>query len=96
MRVRWRWLSAASRTGTEKPAMTAPHEFVIHIDNATFKVDKTSMTGIEIKALAGRDASYQLFRERKGSDPDQLVGDNDTIQFEHGEHFYTVPQATFG
>ena len=76
--------------------MTSPHTFVIHIDGKEFKTDKTSMTGIEIKALAGRDSSYQLFRERKGSDPDQLVGDSETIQFEHGEHFYTVPQATFG
>lgn len=73
-----------------------PHEIVIHIDGQEFKVDKTSMTGIEIKALAGKDATVQLFRERKGNDPDQLVGDGDTIQFEHGEHFYTVPPATFG
>lgn len=72
------------------------NELVIHIDGKTYKVSKTSMTGIEIKALAGRDATYQLFRERKGNDPDQLVNDGETIQFEHGEHFYTVPPATFG
>jgi hypothetical protein len=73
-----------------------PGEIVIHIDGKEYKPEKSSMTGIEIKALAGKDATSQLFRERKGNDPDQLVGDHDTIQFEHGEHFYTVPPATFG
>lgn len=71
-------------------------QIVIHIDGKEYNVTETSMTGIQIKALAGKDATYQLFRERKGHDPDQLVGDGDTITFEHGEHFYTVPPATFG
>ena len=68
----------------------------IHIDGKEYKVDVSSMTGIALKALAGRDATYQLFRERKGHDPDQLVGDNNSVTLEHGEHFYTVPPATFG
>jgi multiubiquitin len=76
--------------------MTDKHEVVIHIDGKEFKTAKTSMTGIEIKALAGRDASYQLFLEQKGSDPDKLIGDGETVELRNGEHFYTVPQATFG
>jgi hypothetical protein len=71
-------------------------ETVIHIDNAEFKVKETSLTGIQLKALAGKDATYQLFLEKKGHDPDQLIGDNDTVTLEDGEHFYTVPPATFG
>lgn len=76
--------------------MTGKDEIVIHIDGKEYKTTKTSMTGIEIKALAGRDGSYQLFLERKGSDPDKLIGDSETIELRNGEHFYTVPQATFG
>ncbi len=72
------------------------HELVIHIDGKEYKPTTKSMTGIEIKALAGRDASYQLFLEMKASDPDKLIGDSETIELRNGEHFYTVPQATFG
>ena len=71
-------------------------QIVIHIDGKEYKVTETSMTGIQIKALAGKDGTYQVFRERKGHDPDQLIGDSDTVTFEPGEHFYTVPPATFG
>lgn len=76
--------------------MPDKHEIVIHVDGKEYKPAKTSMTGIEIKALAGRDASYQLFLEQKGSDPDKLIGDSETVDLRNGEHFYTVPQATFG
>ena len=76
--------------------MTEKHEIVIHVDGKEYKTSNTSMTGIEIKALGGRDASYQLFLERKGSEPDKLIGDSETIELRNGEHFYTVPQATFG
>ena len=54
------------------------------------------MTGVQIKALAGKDAQYQLFLEQKGNDPDKIIGDHDSVQMENGLHFYTVPAATFG
>ena len=76
--------------------MAHEHEFEIHIDGKPYKVAKSSMTGIEIKALASRDATYQLFLERPGNDPDELIGDSQTVTIKSGEHFYTVPPATFG
>jgi len=76
--------------------MAEHHQTVIHIDGKEFKVEKTSMTGIELKALAGRDSTYQLFLEKTGNDPDQLIGDAQTVELKNGEHFYTVPPATFG
>jgi len=69
---------------------------VIHIDNQQHKVDVTSMSGAQLKALAGRDATYQLFLEEKGNEPDRLIQDTDSIQLRNGMHFYTVPPATLG
>ena len=74
----------------EKPA------FVIHIDGVEYKVSQASLTGIQIKALAHKDAQYQLFLEQHGNDPDKLIGDTEGVQMKNGLHFYTVPPATFG
>lgn len=73
-----------------------PREFVIHVDAAQFKVADTTMNGAQIKALAGKDPQYQLFLEKKGNDPDQLIADTYSVVIENGQHFYTVPPATFG
>jgi len=35
--------------------------FVIHVDGKEFKVEKTTLSGAEIKTLVGKDNSYQLF-----------------------------------
>jgi hypothetical protein len=78
------------------PSDPHPHEFEIHIDGKPYKVTKTSMTGIELKTLANRDATVQLFLERKGNDPDQMIQDSQTVDIKNGEHFYTVPPATMG
>lgn len=70
--------------------------FVIHIDAKEFKVDQQYMTGAQLKALVAKDASYQLFQELPGNEPDRLVSDTDSIKMSNGLHFYTVPPATFG
>jgi len=70
--------------------------FTIHVDAQVFKVDKATMNGAEIKALAGKDASYQLFEELPGNEPDKLIPDNESVTMKNGLHFYTVPPATFG
>ena len=81
--------------------MTEPHhenpkEVVIHIDHVQHKVSVTGMTGAQLKALAGKDASYQLFLEEQGNDPDRLISDTQSITLKNGMHFYTVPPATLG
>ncbi len=78
----------------EKP--DKPHEFVIHVDGQEFKVTETSLTGAQIKAIAGKDVQYQLFLEMHGNDPDKLVNDTESVSIKNGMHFYTVPPATFG
>ena len=71
-------------------------EVVIHIDNVQHKVSVNGMTGAQLKALAGKDASYQLFLEEQGNDPDRLINDTQSITLKNGMHFYTVPPATLG
>lgn len=70
--------------------------FQIHIDKKLYKVDKLTITGAELKALAGLDGTYQLFLEEKGDKPDRQINDNDVVQMENGLHFFASQPATFG
>ena len=56
----------------------------------------STMTGAQIKALAQKDAQYQLFHEQHGNDPDLLITDDAVVQIRNGQHFYTVPSASLG
>jgi hypothetical protein len=70
--------------------------FTIHVDHHVFKIEKTSMTGAEIKALANLDATYQLFLEEPGDAPDRQIADGESVAMENGLHFYASQPATFG
>jgi len=70
--------------------------FVIHIDGEKKDVNQTTLSGAQLKALVGKDSTYQLFQELPGNEPDRLIGDTDAVQMRNGLHFYTVPPATFG
>jgi len=70
--------------------------FVIHIDSEKKDVNQTTLSGAQLKALVGKDSTYQLFQELPGNEPDRLISDTDAIQMSNGLHFYTVPPATFG
>ena len=70
--------------------------FVIHIDGETKDVSQTTLSGAQLKALVGKDSTYQLFQELPGNEPDRLINDTDAVQMRNGLHFYTVPPATFG
>ncbi len=71
-------------------------QFEIHVDGQHFTVHQSSMTGVQIKALVGKDAQYQLFEEIAGNAEDKLIGDNDSVAIRNGLHFYTVVSASFG
>ena len=71
-------------------------KFSIHIDGRVFHVESTSMTGAELKALAGVDQQYAIFLEGHGHDADKQIGDTEGVSIKSGLHFYTVPPATFG
>ena len=71
-------------------------KFSIHIDGKQYSVEKSSMTGSEIKELAGKDPQFQVFLEGHGKDPDRHIGDAEAVEIKSGLHFDTVPPATFG
>lgn len=72
------------------------HEFTIFIDAVKYHVDKTSMTGAEIKALAHIDAQYQLYLEEQGDQPDRAISDTYAVSIRNDMHFYAIPPATMG
>jgi hypothetical protein len=85
----------------ENPQSTAlggdtKREYTIFIDARPYVVDKTSMTGAEIKALAHIDAQYQLYLEEQGDQPDKPIRDNEAVHIRNDMHFYAIPPATMG
>jgi hypothetical protein len=78
-------------TGEEKR-----HDFTIFIDAVRYTVDKTSMTGAEIKALAHLDAQYQLYLEEHGDRPDKPIRNDEAVAIRNDLHFYAIPPATMG
>lgn len=77
-------------TGEEK------HGFTIFIDAVRYLVEKTSMTGAEIKALAHIDAQYQLYEEERGDRPDKPIRNDESVPIRNDLHFYAIPPATMG
>jgi multiubiquitin len=72
------------------------HEFVIFIDAIRYTITQSSMTGAQLKALAGKDAQYQLYLEVQGDHPDKLIADDESVAIKNDMHFYALPPATFG
>lgn len=73
-----------------------PHEFKIFIDAVAYTVTQTTMSGAQLKALAGKDAQYQLYLEEEGDRPDKPIADTESVTIREDMHFYAIPPATFG
>jgi hypothetical protein len=72
-----------------------PYHFFV--DAKKFETDKVSLTGLEIKTIAGVPGNYQLFLEEEGDTPDRAISDGESVALDHREkHFFAVPPATFG
>lgn len=74
-------------------------EFHFYVDAKRYETDKPSLTGLEIKTIAGITPTYQLFLEEEGDQPDRAISDGEAVELKRGEktrHFYAVPPATFG
>jgi hypothetical protein len=74
-------------------------KYHFYVDSKRYETEKSSLTGAEIKSIAGVTPTYQLFLEEEGDKPDKPISDGETVVLEHGEdtrHFYAVPPATFG
>ncbi len=73
------------------------NHFEFFVDGKKFETEKSSVSGADIKRIAGIDATYQLFLEEEGETPDRPISDLDTVVLEHKtKHFFAVPPATFG
>lgn len=71
--------------------------YSLFIDAKPFQTDSRSITGAEIKQMAGITPTYQLFIEEAGDTPDRPIADSEAVDLEGEEkHFFAVPPATFG
>jgi hypothetical protein len=88
--------SASGQGESGKPG--APKQFKIVVDGHQLESAESRLTGLQIKALAGVDATFGLFLEGRGERPDRPIGDGDIIDLDsHGkERFYTAPPANYG
>jgi hypothetical protein len=74
-----------------------PATYHFFVDNKKFETDRVSLTAMEIKAVAGVPANYQLFLEEQGDAADQALSDSQGVDLQNPpKHFYAVPPATFG
>jgi hypothetical protein len=71
-----------------------PDKHEIFINEVKHDVDADSLSGAQLRALAGVPADYQLFLEQPGDD--KPIADGDSVKLKNGMKFYTLPPATFG
>lgn len=67
------------------------------VDGKKYDVEQSSLTGADVKRIAGVNPTYQLFQEEEGDQPDMPIADSTGIDLSKGvKHFFAVPAATFG
>lgn len=67
------------------------------INSQQYFVPDTTVTGVQLKEIAGIPVANQLFREEPGSHPDTLIRDDETFELRRpGEHFYDLPVGVVG
>lgn len=71
--------------------------FHFFVDNTKYETNRSSLSGMEIKAIASVAANYQLFLEEHGDAADRQISDGEGVDLNNPpKHFYAVPPATFG
>lgn len=70
------------------------HEFTVIVNNQQYKTTHKTLTGSEIKKLAGVPADYELF-EIKGSES-VPVGNDQSVHIHERIEFRAIPAGTFG
>ena len=71
------------------------HHFFV--DAEKYETELAFLTGADIKRIAGVTATYQLFLEEEGDNPDRAISDGENVTLtDKVKHFYAVPPATFG
>mgnify|MGYP001206389234 CR=1 FL=1 len=68
----------------------------IRINSEHYQVDVTSMTGLQIKQLAGIAAGNHLFVDTPGNGDDEQILDDRVVELRSGMAFYDVPVGNLG
>lgn len=68
----------------------------IFINDDAYSVDQPTMTGSELKALAGIAPENQLFEDAPGHHDDPQVLDDSPFELKSGMKFYDVPAGNLG
>jgi len=86
-------------TDTTTPPADAPYakpepakDLVIHIDRKQYKVDRSPITGAEIRQLVGLGGDVDLYLEETGDAEDRLIGDDEAVDLRNGLHFFSTPR----
>jgi len=81
----------------EKSEHQKPKLYHFFVDAKKYETEHSSLTGADIKRIAGVTATYQLYLEEEGDNPDRAISDGEGVDLTHKTmHFYAVPPATFG
>jgi hypothetical protein len=79
----------------EKDSGKSPRStFTISVNNVPFDTAEHTMTGIQIKTLAGVPADYELF-EVRGANTVPVTNDQ-TVHIHEKSEFRAIPAGTFG
>lgn len=76
--------------------ITKAKRFNIFINDRKYVVEERTMTGAQLKMLAGIAPANQLFLESHGHDDDLPVRDDEKIKLKSGMKFYDVPIGNLG
>lgn len=72
-------------------------QFHFFVDAKRYETTHESLTGADIKKIAGVTPTYQLFLETEGDTPDKPISDGEAVNLKgEPKHFFAVPPATFG
>jgi hypothetical protein len=75
-----------------------PKGYKLTVDGRHYETSQSRLTGLQIKSLAGVDASFGLYLEGRGQDADRQIADGDVVDVSAPgrETFYSAPPANYG
>lgn len=67
------------------------------LNGQKLEIPSATVTGIQLRLLAGIPPSYELIAEGHGSDPDQVLTDTDVLDLSGPiKHVFVKPPTAFG